>query len=186
MKREEMIEKIQDEVSKNYITTQEELKARCEESGLDWSDDILGGMGWNCCDRCGALGDSELDLCWIDCIDWSEDDSGDKKLLDNIAKEGVDYCALCWNCIGELRDDKKPKNQTDSDFVIHERKPIEIYSDLEGNIVEENDQIQSEYVVRCNITGDRINPTWEDQADFETLKEAEKFLAECRSKENER
>lgn len=107
MKREEMIEKIQDEVSKNYITTLEELKARCKESGLDWSEDILGGMGWNCCDRCGALGDSELDLCWIDCIDWSEDDSGDKKLLDNIAKEGVDYCAICWHCMSELREDNK-------------------------------------------------------------------------------
>ncbi len=74
------------------------------------------------------------------------------------------------------------KKLNDNDFVIHERKPIEIYYDLEGNIVEENDQIQSEYVVRYNITGDRINPTWEDQADFETLEEAEKFLAECRRK----
>lgn len=106
MKREEMIEKIQDEVSKNYITTLEELKARCKETGLDWSEDILGGMGWNCCDRCGALGDSELDLCWIDCIDWNEDDPGDKKLLENIAKENADYCAICWHCMSELKGER--------------------------------------------------------------------------------
>ena len=94
---------------------------------------------------------------------------------------------------GELvRDDRvlrylivKSKDQSDSDFVIQERKPVEIYFDLDGNQVEENEQIPSEYVVRCNITGDRLNPTWEDQADFETLEEAKEYLEEVRRKENE-
>ena len=132
-------------------------------------------------------------------------DDGIKRLCYPITLKGVEhnYARYVYYIVsinagdesklaGELvRDDRvlrylivKSRNQADSDFIIHERKPVEIYSDLDGNIVEENDQIQSEYVVRYNITGDRFNPTWEDQADFETLEEAEKFLAECRSKEN--
>lgn len=93
---------IQDWVSKNYITTQEDLERVCKQHDLDWSE-LLSDMGWNCCDRCGALGDSELDLCWVDCIDWDENDPSDKRFLDALAKEKVDYCALCWDCIKEMK-----------------------------------------------------------------------------------
>ena len=107
MTKQDKAEVIQDWVSKNCITELKDLQRICEQHGLDWSDDVLGQMGWNCCDRCGALGDSELDLCWVDCIDWDENDEGDKNILDAMARENVDYCALCWNCIEKMKGEKE-------------------------------------------------------------------------------
>ena len=61
MKREEMIEQIQDEISKNYITTQKELKGDfkmiCDECGEYWSDSELDSYSWHCL-KCGhKIGD---------------------------------------------------------------------------------------------------------------------------------
>lgn len=104
MDKQEKIEVLQDWVRKNSLTHDKNLKDACKlnsESGepIDWFDDVLAPIGWNCCDRCGALGESELDFVWVDYLDEQED----KQLLDNIAKEKVEYCALCWNCVKELK-----------------------------------------------------------------------------------
>ena len=64
------------------------------------------------------------------------------------------------------------------DFIVQERRTIEYYFDANGNITEENDQIPSEFVVRCNLADENNPPIWEDQADFETLEEAEQFIAD--------
>ena len=65
-------------------------------------------------------------------------------------------------------------------FTIHERKSIEYYYNLDGELVEENDQIPSVYVVRCNLTGEKDFETWEDQADFDTLEEAKQYIKELK------
>ena len=62
--------------------------------------------------------------------------------------------------------------ETEELFTIQERKAVEYYYDLDGNMVEENDQIPSVYVVRCKL----VENVWEDQADFDDLDEAKKFL----------
>lgn len=64
-------------------------------------------------------------------------------------------------------------------FTIQELKSVEYYYDLDGNLVEENDQIPSVYVVRCKL----VENVWEDQMDFETLDEAKKFYDECVERE---
>lgn len=101
MTREDTIEKIREEVLNEQVTNVEQLNKVIEESGhdLDWSDDILSGMDWNCCDRCGALEDCQLGLYWVDCAD----DEYDSELLKGMEKEGRDYCAICYDCVDELK-----------------------------------------------------------------------------------
>lgn len=65
------------------------------------------------------------------------------------------------------------------DYTIQERRAVEYYYELDEDgigfeVVEENDQIPSVYVVRCRITGD----CWEDEADYETLNEALGYFKE--------
>lgn len=104
MTREDKITVLQDWVSKNSLTHDKNLKDACKlnsEDGepIDWFEDVLAPMGWNCCDRCGALGDAELDFAWVDYMDYEDD----KQILDAITKEGGDYCAVCWKCCEELK-----------------------------------------------------------------------------------
>ena len=102
MTRQDKIEVLQDWVSKNYITHAENLKGACrhekETSGedIDWYDDILAPMEWNCCDRCGWLDDS-MNLYWI-----GYDDYPREELERGMAKEKADYCAICEECVKEL------------------------------------------------------------------------------------
>ncbi len=72
----------------------------------------------------------------------------------------------------------------EEDYTIQELKSVEYYYDLDGNLVEENNQIPSEYVVRCRL----VENVWEDQEIFETLDEAKKFYDECvgRAKKTEK
>ena len=101
MTREDKIEELQDKVSKNYITNIEELNKY--EPEIDVINEVLSPMGLNICDRCGECGDSELDFLWVDYFPWDEEDKDDKAILKAIEIEGVDYCALCWNCVDELK-----------------------------------------------------------------------------------
>jgi len=101
MTREDKIEELQDKVSKNCITNIEELNKY--EPEIDVINEVLSPMGFNICDRCGKCGDSELDFLWVDSYDWWEEDEDDKAILKAIEIEGVDYCALCWDCIDELK-----------------------------------------------------------------------------------
>lgn len=68
----------------------------CKKQGLDAFEDVLSGIGWNCCDRCHKLGDSELDFLWLDCCGEGEDAA----LLRGLDGE---YCAVCWDCAEELK-----------------------------------------------------------------------------------
>lgn len=108
MTREDKITVLQDWVRKNSLTHDKNLKDACKlnsEDGepIDWFDDVLAPMGWNCCDRCGALGDSELDFFWFDGFDWEDDNENDQRILRAVEQEGTDYCAVCWDCIEELK-----------------------------------------------------------------------------------
>ena len=101
MTREDEIEELQDKVRKNYITNIEELNKY--EPEIDVFNEVLSPMGFNICERCGECGDSELDFLWVDYFPWDEDDKDDKSILKAIEIEGVDYCALCWDCVDELK-----------------------------------------------------------------------------------
>ena len=105
MTKNDKCEVLQDWVSKNYLTTDKALQDACRHEqntsgvSIDWFEDVLAPMGWNCCDRCGALGDAELDFAWVDYMDYEYDE----QILDAITKEGGDYCAVCWKCCEELK-----------------------------------------------------------------------------------
>ena len=101
MTREDKIEELQDKVSKNCITNIEELNKY--EPEIDVINEVLSPMGFNICDRCGKCGDGELDFLWVDYFPWDKDDKDDKSILKAIEIEGVDYCALCWDCVDELK-----------------------------------------------------------------------------------
>lgn len=96
--KQDIIEKIQGDVEHNRIATDKELKAECEKHGLDWFDDILSPLEWNCCDRCGTLYPSEA-LFW-ESADWGYEN---KALVRGIQAEKVEYMALCEECVKELK-----------------------------------------------------------------------------------
>ena len=102
MNKQERIELLQDQVQHNRITIQE-LIAECKKHDLDMYEDVLHPIGYNTCDRCGDYGDSELSFCWIDGFDWEEDNKSDQAILKAIEAEGVDYCAICWDCVNKLK-----------------------------------------------------------------------------------
>lgn len=104
MTKQDRIEVIRDWVWKRDITKQEDLERICKQYDLDWYDDVLAGMEWNCCDRCSKLGDSTYDFIWLDWIDLDkeEDDPRYKLLRKGLEKEKQDYCAVCDECINEL------------------------------------------------------------------------------------
>ena len=106
MTREEVIEELQDKISKNYICKIDDLTKETKRFDLEPYEDVLSPMGWNCCDRCGELGDSELDLMWVDCFPFEDDNEEDQHLLKVLGQEGEDYCAVCWGCVKELRHKK--------------------------------------------------------------------------------
>ena len=99
MTREEKIELLQGQIEHGRISSAE-LGAECEKNDIDLHDEVLSPIGWNTCERCGECGDSELDFLWVDYFPWDEDD---KAVLKAIEIEDVDYCALCWDCVDELK-----------------------------------------------------------------------------------
>ena len=106
MTREDKIEILKDQVEHGRISSAE-LGAECEKNEINLHEDVLEPIGWNTCDRCGECGDSELDFLWADYFPWDEDDEGDKAIIKAMQSEGVDYCALCWNCVKELKEKGK-------------------------------------------------------------------------------
>lgn len=103
MTREERIELLQDQIEHNRITSKE-LGEQCEKHEIELHEEVLSPMGWNTCDRCGECGDSELDFLWVDSYDWQEEDKNDMAIIKAIQFEGVDYCALCWDCVKKLKE----------------------------------------------------------------------------------
>ena len=101
MTHEEIIENMRNMVMKNRYTY-EELEQDCNKYNIEMFDDVLHPIGYNTCDRCDKIGDSELDFFWIDGFDWDENDPKDRAILKDIAREGQDYCAVCWDCVKAL------------------------------------------------------------------------------------
>ena len=106
MNRQEKIDELQDK-AQHYRISKEELGKECEDNDIDLHDEVLEPIGFNTCDRCGEYGDSEQDFLWGDNYDWWREDKDDKAILKAIEIEGVDYCALCWDCINELKEKGK-------------------------------------------------------------------------------
>lgn len=103
MTRQEKIELLQDQIEHGRISSAE-LGAECEKNEISLHEEVLEPIGWNTCDRCGECGDSELDFLWVDSFPWDEDNEGDKAIIKAMQDEGIDYCALCWDCVNKLKE----------------------------------------------------------------------------------
>ena len=107
MTRQEKIEELQSRVRHNSIGYFDDLNLEisCAEydgdEAIEAIDDVLMPMEFNICDKCGALYRSE-ELCWVEYLD----PEYDQDLIDNIMAEKEDYCALCYECVKELRKEK--------------------------------------------------------------------------------
>ena len=110
MTKQDKINILQGWVQHSHLTHLKNLELACKDDHIDAYEDVLFPMGWNTCDRCGALGDSELDFCWVDGFDWQDDNEDDQAILRAIGEEENrdNYCAICWECINELK--KKGKS----------------------------------------------------------------------------
>lgn len=102
MTKQERIELLQDQVQHNRITI-EELEKECKAHNIDLFDEVIHPIGYNLCDRCGDYGDSELSFLWVDCFDWEEDNPEDQAVIKAINQEGIDYCAICQDCVNKLK-----------------------------------------------------------------------------------
>lgn len=105
MGKQEDKELLQDWVQHQHIIDAKRLKKEAKKRGLDWFDDVLGEMEWNCCDRCGSLGCSDYgDFLWVDSYDFDvENYLDDLELQKGLEKEKEDWCALCWGCVADIR-----------------------------------------------------------------------------------
>ena len=106
MNRQEKIDELQNK-AQHYRISKEELGKECEDNDIDLHDEVLEPIGFNTCERCGEYGWSEQDFLWVDSYDWWEEDEDDKAILKAIEIEGIDYCALCWDCVNELKEKGK-------------------------------------------------------------------------------
>lgn len=102
MTRAEKIAELQDQITHNMID-KIELDHACVEYKLDLWEDVLSPIEYNLCDRCGDYGDSELDFFWVDGFDWQDDNPKDYAILRAVAREGIGYACLCWDCVEELK-----------------------------------------------------------------------------------
>lgn len=103
MTRQEKIDLLQSQ-AQHYRISKEELGKECEENDIELHDEVLEPIGFNTCDRCGEYGWSEQDFLWVDSFEWDEDNEGDKAVIKAMQIEGIDYCALCWDCVNELKE----------------------------------------------------------------------------------
>lgn len=114
MTREEKIEQLQSWVLHGHIINLDDLRLEisCAEYAgddpIDPYEDVLSPINYNSCDRCGDLYLSE-EMCWLDCIDWEDGNPTDQAILNGINKEKIDYCAVCYKCLNELKEKGKEK-----------------------------------------------------------------------------
>lgn len=103
--RQDIIEDLQNRIYKNRIANIDELEEAIKQTGLDLDhyDDVLAPMGYNTCDRCGDLADTEVGLFWLDGFDWEDGNPTDRKILNALNKEQADYSAICYKCLNELK-----------------------------------------------------------------------------------
>lgn len=102
MTREDTIQMLQDQVYHGWLTS-DALADICNEKKILLHEEVLEPIGYNTCDRCGEYGNSEQDFLWVDSYEWDEDNNGDQAIIKAMQIEGVDYCALCWGCVSELK-----------------------------------------------------------------------------------
>lgn len=106
MLRADIIDDIRNRVGKNRFANIDELEKECKRFAFDIEpfDDILSPMGWNCCDRCGELGDSELDLNWLEYgfFDYIDDNPKAQAILRGYEKEEWEYACVCDRCIEQM------------------------------------------------------------------------------------
>ena len=131
MTREEKIELLQDQIEHGRISSAE-LGAECEKWDIELHEEVLEPIGWNTCDRCGECGDSELDFLWWDNYDFWEQSKDDKAIIKAVEIEGVDYCALCWDCVKELKEkglnleQMKKDNENRLDYLLRKEQVCEL------------------------------------------------------------
>ena len=103
MTRQEKIDLLQDQ-AQHYRISKEELGKECEENKILLHEEVLEPIGFNTCDRCGEYGWSEQDFLWVDDFPCDEDNKADMAIIKAMQTEGIDYCALCWDCVNELKE----------------------------------------------------------------------------------
>lgn len=112
MSREEQIEYLRNEVLSENICYIDDLKQACEKYNkenpkaepINEFDDIVFPIGWNSCDRCGRLADSEWNMFWLDGFDWNDDDPAEVRMQKRLLEEkDGDYVAICYGCVAELK-----------------------------------------------------------------------------------
>lgn len=96
MTKQEIIEDLQDKVSKNYITNISELMKY--EPDIDIYDDVLSPIEFNICDECGELYRSN-ELCWVDYLD----PEYDSELIDKLSEKDGSICAICDDCVNKIK-----------------------------------------------------------------------------------
>lgn len=106
--KQDIVELLQDQVLHNRITMNE-LEKECKQHNIDLFDEVIHPVGYNLCDRCGNYGDSEQDFLWVDCFNWQEDNPRDQAVIRALEQEGIDYCALCWDCVNKLAEKGEAK-----------------------------------------------------------------------------
>lgn len=99
--KQDIVEYLQNQVQHNRITM-DELEKECKQHDIDLFDDVIHPIDYNLCDRCGDYGDSEQDFLWVDGFPWEEDNPKDQAIIKAIEQEGIDYCAICWECVNKL------------------------------------------------------------------------------------
>lgn len=97
-----IIKELQDQVLSQDISI-EDLKKQCDELGLSLHEDVLSPIGYNVCDRCGEYGEATSDFLWVDTYNWNRENPKDRAILKGIESENVDYCAICQECVENLR-----------------------------------------------------------------------------------
>lgn len=119
MTRQGNIELLQDQVQHRRITI-DELEKQCEDKVIDMFDEVIHPIGYNLCDRCGDYGDSELDFLWVDYYPWEDDNPKDQAILKALELEGIDYCAVCWECVEKLTKKGAEEMEHDHDEYVAE------------------------------------------------------------------
>lgn len=135
MTRQDIIRELQNQIGKNRIQNIDDLKLEisCAEyegdEPIDEYEDVIFPMGYNTCDKCGAIGDSELDLFWIDGFDWEDGNPKDEAIIRGLQKEKADYCAICYLCLHEImnngrdsEDVEKAKKYYTEEYVIQVKR----------------------------------------------------------------
>ena len=105
MARKDYIENLQDRIQHNRIADIDELKKDIATSvfaDVDPYEDVLHPMGYNTCDRCGDIYDSETGFFWLDGFDWEVGNPKDEALQRALEEEPEEYCAICYNCLHDL------------------------------------------------------------------------------------